>query len=139
MFTNIFIYVALSVGILLLWNHKKISFAIALCFIGIFALLVVSFPIIASYNKVVGDADTVAKYADARICHDESTNEYFIIEQTLWNPIVHYVRHDADQNELIELVEAYEAAQKIPYTNIIPETEQQKDTTFQVVSFVLLR
>ena len=122
MFTNIFIYVALSVGGLILWNHKKISYAVALSFIGIFAVLIVAFPIVASYNKVVGDADTVAKYADARICYDESANEYFIIEQTLWNPIVHYVRHDADQNELIELVEAYDAAQKIPHTNIIPKT-----------------
>ena len=123
MFTNIFIYVALSVGGLLLWNHKKISYAMALSFICVLALLVVAVPVVISYNNVVGDAETVASYADARICYNEEDNEYFIVEQTNWNPIVHYVRHDADQNELIELVEAYEAAQKIPYTNIIPETE----------------
>ena len=121
MFTNIFIYVAGSLGMIVLWSHKKVKYAVTLACIGIFALLIVAAPIAISHNNVVQGADKVASYHDAQIYYDEVDDEYFIVEQTNWNPIVHFVRYEVDQNVAIELVEAYEAAQKIPYTNIIPK------------------
>lgn len=121
MFTNIFIYATVSLGMLVLWSHKKVKYAVALACIGVFALLIVAAPIAISHNNVVQGADKVASYHDAQIYYDEVDDEYFIVEQTDWNPIVHFVRHEVDQQTAVDLVDAYVAAQKIPYTNIIPK------------------
>ena len=122
MFTNIFIYIALAVGVLLLWNYGKIKQSVFLVSVVLLAVLIVAVPIVASHNSVVGDADTVAVYADARICYDEFNDEYFLVEQTMWHPIEHFVRYEINQDEAVELVGAYETAKKIPHTNILPES-----------------
>ena len=119
MFTCIGIFAALGIGLTSWLAAKPKKFWLLMILIAALAILLVLVPTVASFAHTTQGAERVANYYDADIFYNAQTDEYFIIEESFWNPVHQHIRHEINYEKAVELVEAYEAAQSQPFVKIL--------------------